>query len=140
MLRRLVGKYGFMLRFVFQPLLESCVNVDALERHRSSDTELLLRYAKDAVQEAQALIRARHEAMQDGLILWTQRVKKTQERSVRLKNIAPTQCPAHCRASTETIPATTPASVLSTACGRADVSAGDLWHPQTVVGPIQNAR
>ena len=79
-LRRLMRKYGFMLRFAFQRLLEGLVNVGALERHVSSETTLPLRYAKDAVQEAQDLIRARHQAMKDGLALWTRRVQKTHER------------------------------------------------------------
>ncbi len=79
-LRRLMRKYGFMLRFAFQRLLEGLVNVGALERHVSSETTLPLRYAKDAVQEAQDLIRARHQAMKDGLALWTRRVQKTRER------------------------------------------------------------
>ncbi len=34
---------------------------------------------------AQDLIRARHQAMQDGLTLWTQRVKKTRERLTALR-------------------------------------------------------
>ena len=60
--------------------MEGLQNVGGLERHCASETTLPLRYAKDAVQEAQDLIRARHQAMQDGLTLWTQRVKKTRER------------------------------------------------------------
>ena len=79
-LRRLMRKYGFMLRFAFQRLVGGLQNIGGLERHCASETELPLRYAKDAVQEAQDLIRARHQAMQDGLTLWTQRVKKTRER------------------------------------------------------------
>ncbi len=70
-LRRLMRKYGLMLRFAFKRWVEGLSNVGALERHLSSDTTLPLRYAKDAVQEAQDLIRARHQAMQDGLALWT---------------------------------------------------------------------
>ncbi len=84
-LRRLMRKYGWMLRFAFNRLLKSLPNMGALERHLASDTELPLRYAKDAVQEAQDLIRARHQAMQDGLKLWTQRVKKTRERLTALR-------------------------------------------------------
>ncbi|MHB1610404.1 MAG: IS200/IS605 family accessory protein TnpB-related protein [Sulfobacillus sp.] len=84
-LRRLMRKYGFMLRFAFQRLMEGLQNVGGLERHCASETTLPLRYAKDAVQEAQDLIRARHQAMQDGLKLWTQRVKKTRERLTALR-------------------------------------------------------
>ncbi len=84
-LRRLMRKYGFMLRFAFNRLRQGLSNLGALERHLSSDTELPLRYAKDAVQEAQDLIRARHQSMQDGLKLWTQRVKKTRERLAALR-------------------------------------------------------
>ena len=84
-LRRLMRKYGFMLRFAFQRLVEGLLNIGPLERHLSRDTELPLRYAKDAVQEAQDLIRARHQAMQDGLTLWTQRVNKTRERLTALR-------------------------------------------------------
>ncbi len=83
--RRLMRKYGFMLRFAFTRLLQGLSNIGALERHLSRDTELPLRYAKDAVQEAQDLIRARHQSMQDGLKLWTQRVKKTRERLAALR-------------------------------------------------------
>ena len=84
-LRRLMRKYGFMLRVAFKRLVEGLSNVGALERHLARDTTLPLRYAKDAVQEAQDLIRARHQAMQDGLTLWTQRVKKTRERLTGLR-------------------------------------------------------
>ena len=84
-LRRLMRKYGWMFRFAFNRLLDSLNNVGALERHLSRDTQLPLRYAKDAVQEAQDLIRARHQAMQDGATLWTQRVKKTRERLTALR-------------------------------------------------------
>ena len=84
-LRRLMRKYGFMLRFAFNRLLRGLSNIGALERHLSSDTELPLRYAKDAVQEAHDLIRARHQAMKDGLALWTQRMKKTRERLTVLR-------------------------------------------------------
>ncbi len=65
-----------MLRFAFQRLVGGLQNIGGLERHCASETELPLRYAKDAVQEAQDLIRARHQAMKDGATLWTQRVKK----------------------------------------------------------------
>ena len=78
-------KYGFMLRFAFQRLIGGLQNIGGLERHCANETELPLRYAKDAVQEAQDLIRARHQAMQDGLTLWTQRVKKTRERLTALR-------------------------------------------------------
>ncbi|MHB1956790.1 MAG: IS200/IS605 family accessory protein TnpB-related protein [Sulfobacillus sp.] len=84
-LHRLMRKYGWMLRFAFNRLLEGLPDIGALERHLARDTELPLRYAKDAVQEAQDLIRARHQAMQDGLKLWTQRVKKTRERLTALR-------------------------------------------------------
>ncbi len=84
-LRRLMRKYGFMLRFAFQRLGEGLLNMGALERHLASETVLPLRYAKDAVQEAQDLIRARHQAMKGGATLWTQRVKKTQERLTALR-------------------------------------------------------
>ena len=68
-LRRLMRKYGFMLRFAFQRLVTGLRDVGALERQLAQNTTLPLRYAKDAVQEAQDLIRARHQAMQDGLTL-----------------------------------------------------------------------
>jgi len=55
-----------MLRLAFQRLVDGLLNVGALERHGASETELPLRDAKDAVQEAQDLIRARHQAMKDG--------------------------------------------------------------------------
>ena len=84
-LRRLMRKYGFMLRFAFQRLGEGLLNVGAWERHLASETALPLRYAKDAVQEAQDLMRARHQAMKDGATLWTQRVKKTRERLTALR-------------------------------------------------------
>jgi IS605 OrfB family transposase len=84
-LRRLMRKYGFMLRFAFQRLVGGLQNIGGLERHCASETELPLRYAKDAVQEAQDLIRARHQAMKDGATLWTQRVKKTRERLTALR-------------------------------------------------------
>jgi hypothetical protein len=51
-LRRLMRKYGFMLRFAFHRFLGGLSNIGALERHLSSDTGLPLRYAKDAVREA----------------------------------------------------------------------------------------
>ncbi len=75
--RRLMRKYGFMPRFAFNRLRGGPSNIGAMERPLSSDTELPLRYAKDAVQEALDLIQARHQAMQDALTLWTGRVKKT---------------------------------------------------------------
>ncbi len=84
-LRRLTRKYGFMLRFAFNRLLQGLSNIGALERHLASDTELPLRYAKDALQEAQDLIRTRHQAMKEGRDLWTQRVKKTRERLTALR-------------------------------------------------------
>ena len=84
-LRRLMRKYGFMLRFAFNRLLGGLSHIGALERHLSSDTELPLRYAKDAVQEAQDLIRARRQVMKDGATLWTGRVKKTRERLTALR-------------------------------------------------------
>ncbi len=84
-LRRLMRKYGFMLRFAFQRLVGGLQNIGGLERHCASETELPLRYAKDAVQEAQDLIRARRQAMKDGATLWTQRVKKTRERLTALR-------------------------------------------------------
>ncbi|MDA8207282.1 MAG: hypothetical protein M0Z36_14565 [Thermaerobacter sp.] len=84
-LRRLMRKYGLMLRFAFKRWVEGLSTVGALECHLSSDTTLPLRYTKDAVQEAQDLIRARHQAMQDGLALWTQRVRKTRDRLTALR-------------------------------------------------------
>ena len=84
-LRRLMRKYGLMLRLAFQRLVTGLRDIGALERQLARDTTLPLRYAKDAVQEAQDLIRARHQAMQDGLTLWTQRVKKTRERLTALR-------------------------------------------------------
>lgn len=69
-----------MLRFAFQRLINGLRDVGALERHCANDTELPWRYAKDAVQEARDLIRARHQAMQDGQDLWKRRAQKTPER------------------------------------------------------------
>ncbi len=85
-LHRLMRKYGFMLRFAFQRLTEGFAAIGALERHLSSETELPLRYAKDAVQDAQDLSRARHQAMKDGLTLWSRRIKKTEERLTTLRS------------------------------------------------------
>ena len=42
-LRRLMRKYGFMLRFAFTRLLQGLSNIGALERHLSRDTELPLK-------------------------------------------------------------------------------------------------
>ncbi|AUW94087.1 hypothetical protein BXT84_09090 [Sulfobacillus thermotolerans] len=74
-----------MLRFAFQRVVGGLQNIGGLERHCASETELPLRYAKDAVQEAQDLMRARHQAMKDGATLWTQRVKTTRERLTALR-------------------------------------------------------
>ena len=92
-LRRLMRKYGFMLRFAFQRLVGGRQNIGGLERHCARETELPLRYAKDAVQEAQDLIRARHQAMKDGATLWTHRAKTTRERLTALRA---SECPPHC--------------------------------------------
>ena len=85
MLRRLLRKYGFMRRFAFNRWLKELPDIGALERHLVGETALPLRYAQDAVQEAQDLIQARRQAMRDGLKLWRQRVKKTRERLTALR-------------------------------------------------------
>ena len=49
-LRRLMRKYGLMLRLAFQRLVTGLRDIGALERQLARDTTLPLRYAKDAVQ------------------------------------------------------------------------------------------
>ncbi len=88
-LRRLMREYGFMMRFAFKRLSEGVIPVGALERHCASETGLPLRYAKDAVQDAQELITSRRQAMRDGLTLWKDRVKKTVARLTALKKDHP---------------------------------------------------
>ncbi|MHB1611727.1 MAG: hypothetical protein ACYCT0_08580 [Sulfobacillus sp.] len=72
----MMRQYGLMLRVAFQRLVGGLQNIGGLKRRCASETELPLRYAKDAVPEAEDLIRARHQAMKDRATLWTQRVKK----------------------------------------------------------------
>ncbi len=112
-LRRLMRKCGFMLRFAFKRWVEGLSNVGALERHLSSDSTPPLRYAKDAVQEAQDLIRARHQAMQDGLTLWTT-VRQQDARTVDgTAGIPAYACSPHCGTRTEAgAPRRTPGVLL----------------------------
>ena len=88
-LRRLMRKYGFMMRFAFKRLSEGMIKVGAIERHCASETGLPLRYAKDAAHDAQELITARRQAMQDALTLWRSRVRKTQTRLTTLRQNRP---------------------------------------------------
>ena len=88
-LRRLMRAYGFMMRFAFQRLREGIMKVGAIERHGASETGLPLRYAKDAVHDAQELITSRHQAMRDSLTLWQRRAKKTAARLTALKKDHP---------------------------------------------------
>ena len=138
-LRRLMRKYGFMLRFAFNRLLDGLANLGDLERHLASETTLPLRYAKDAAQEAQDLIRARHQAMQDGLTLWTQRVKKTQARLTSLRN-PPPRLPTNPGAGTKTRAPRSTASLLSTACRGGHLSFRGVWLQSAMAGPVQAPR
>ena len=88
-LRRLMRKYGFMMRFAFQRLRDGLSPVGAIERHCASETGWPLRYAKDAVHDAQELITSRRQAMHDGLTLWQRRAKKTAARLTALKKDHP---------------------------------------------------
>ena len=88
-LRRLMHEYGFMMRFAFKRLSEGLMKVGAIERHCASETGWPLRYAKDAVHDAQELITARRQAMQDALTLWRSRVRKTQARLTALRQNRP---------------------------------------------------
>jgi hypothetical protein len=78
-----------MMRFAFQRLHEGLIKVGAIEKHCASETGLPLRYAKDAVHDAQELIMSRHQAMQDALTLWERRVKKTRTRLTSLQKNSP---------------------------------------------------
>lgn len=80
LLDRLMRKYGFMVRNAFQRLLASDVKVGELERRLSAETGLPLRYAKDAVAEAQQLIASQTALVKEHLELWKRREKKTAER------------------------------------------------------------
>ncbi len=88
-LRRLMREYGFMMRFAFKRLSEGMIKVGAIERHCASEMGLPLRYAKDAVHDAQELITSRRQAMQDALTLWQRRAKKTATRLAVLKKDHP---------------------------------------------------
>ena len=88
-LRRLMRAYGFMMRFAFKRLSEGIIKVGAIDRHCASETGLPLRYAKDAVHDAQELITSRRQAMQDALTLWQRRAKKTAARLTALKKDHP---------------------------------------------------
>jgi hypothetical protein len=92
-LRRLMRKYVWMFRLAFNRLREGWSDIGALEHHLSRDMTLPLRYAKDAVHDAQELLRARHQAMKDGATLWTQRVKKTRDRVTTLRKTRPDSRP-----------------------------------------------
>ncbi len=88
-LRRLMCEYGFMMRFAFQRLREGIMKIGAIEKHCASETGLPLRYAKDAVHDAQELITGRRQAMQDALTLWKRRVEKTRARLTFLQKNHP---------------------------------------------------
>ena len=80
LLDRLMRKYGYMYRYAFQRLQEAGIKISILERMLSTETNLPLRYAKDAVAEANQLIFAQKAFVKEHLALWQRRKKKTTER------------------------------------------------------------
>ena len=80
LLDRLMRKYGYMYRYAFQRLQEAGMKIGVLERILSTETNLPLRYAKDAVAEANQLISAQKALVKEHLALWQRRKKKTTER------------------------------------------------------------
>ena len=80
LLDRLMRKYGYMYRYAFQRLQEAGMKIGVLERILSTETNLPLRYAKDAVAEANQLIFAQKALVKEHLALWQRRKKKTTER------------------------------------------------------------
>jgi hypothetical protein len=102
----------------------------------ASETGWPLRYAKDAVHDAQERITGRRPAMQDALTLWQHRMKKTRTRlasgppdSRRIPGLE-TQTPATAR---------TPV-VLSATRDRWDGSACDLRHAKAFLRTVPHAR
>jgi D-serine dehydratase len=55
LLDRLMRKYGYMYRYAFQRLQEAGMKIGVLERILSTETNLPLRYAKDAVAEGESI-------------------------------------------------------------------------------------
>jgi hypothetical protein len=56
-----------MMRFAFQRRREGVMKGGAIEKQCPNETGLPLRYAPDAVHDAQALITRRHQALQAAL-------------------------------------------------------------------------
>ena len=79
-LDRLMRKVGFMVRYAFNRLLESGTRIGELERLLAAETNLPLRYAKDAVAEANQLIASQKALVKEHLVLWRGRTKKTTEK------------------------------------------------------------
>ncbi len=79
-LDRLMRTYGFMVRYAFKRLLEAGTKMVELERNLAAETGLPLRYAKDAVAEANQLIAGQKALVREHLELWQRRKRKTVER------------------------------------------------------------
>ena len=79
-LDRLMRKFGFMVRYAFNRLLESGTMTGELERFLAAETSLPLRYAKDAAAEANQLIVSQKALVKEHLALWRLRMKKTTEK------------------------------------------------------------
>ncbi len=79
-LDRLMRKFGFMVRYAFNRLLESGTMTGELERFLAAETNLPLRYAKDAAAEANQLIVSQKALVKEHLALWRLRMKKTTEK------------------------------------------------------------
>ena len=79
-LDRLMRKFGFMVRYAFNRLLESGTTTGELERFLAAETSLPLRYAKDAAAEANQLIASQKALVKEHLALWRRRMKKTTEK------------------------------------------------------------
>ncbi len=89
-LDRLMRKYGFMVRYAFKRLLESGTKVGELERILAAETELPLRYAKDAAAEAGQLIIGQKVLVKEHWQLWQRREKKTAARIHKIARQDPT--------------------------------------------------
>ena len=137
-LRRLMRKYGFMLRFAFQRLREGLVDIGALERHLSSETTLPCAMPRMRCR-GQDLIRARHQAMKDGLTLWTQRVRKTRDR-LTARHASPHPNGRRIAGQERKLAHQEERRVLPTVCRGRHVSSRGGWHQKTVAEPVQNAR
>ena len=79
-LDRLMRTYGFMVRYAFKRLLEAGTKMVELERNLAAETGLPLRYAKDAVAEANQLMAGQKALVGEHLELWQRRKRKTVER------------------------------------------------------------